>query len=535
MKIRMPSGKTLKILEFAALGLIVLAAFFLHYVGLKFGFPLLTHADEPVIVNPAVHMTAASTLDPGGYYRPDLILIYLNFLIFNAVSFLKFGKNVAATFAGNELTYYFYGRLIVAVLGSALPFVAYLLGKEWRKNLAIPAALLFAFLPSFDIHSHYITPDVPTALFTMLVILFATRYLKTGLEHWLTWATIMVAVNSAQKYPGVISLGIVFVAILIHFHQSALPLNRSTISVILRQMLRACVTFAISFIVLAPSVVVNYGKTIDVINANNQTTHLGADGLGFLGNVQYYFTQYYIQAGPLLVILAIVGLFAIFKRRTWIQLLVLYGFVYCAVLSVLSLHWERWAVPMYTAPLLLALAGYGYLQDVIRWRYLRWGITAAGVLIAGWLFLSSAVISIEMSYTDTRVASLAYCQTNGITPDNSIYETYTPFAPSVQSLVIKYNYPMDTSRDFLILSSSMFGRYKRDAAHYPQIVAEYQQIEKQNPLVVSFDPKPAASTLREKLSAIHYYILRFLGQPVEARYSGPQILIYRVQKATVSP
>jgi 4-amino-4-deoxy-L-arabinose transferase-like glycosyltransferase len=531
----MSTGKTLKALEFAALGLILLAAFLLHFIGLKFGYPLLTHTDEPVIVNPVVQMTANSTLDPGGYYRPDLILIYLNFLIFNAVSFLKFGKNVAVTFAGNELTYYFYGRLIVALIGTALPWVAYLVGREWRKNLAIPAALLFAFLPSFTLHSHYITPDVPTALFTLLVLLFATRYLKTGQQHWLTWAIIMVAVNTAQKYPGVISLGIVFAAILIHFQGAALPWGRKTIAALLGQMLRACVTFAIAFMVLAPSAVVNYGKVIDVINANNQTTHLGADGLGFWGNMQYYFTQYANQAGPLLVLLGLIGLFAIFKTRAWTKLIVLYGLFYGAGLSLLALHWERWGLPMYTAPLLLALAGYDYLHTVLRSRPLRWGISALGMLMVAWLFLSSAAISIELSYPDTRVAALSYCQNEGITPANAIYEAYSPFAPILQAVPIQYNYAQDTSRNFLILSSAMFARYKADAIHYPQIVAEYEQIQNQNPLLISFDPQPSAQTLREKLSAVRYYIYSFLRLPVEIRYSGPQILIYRVQKVAVSP
>ena len=395
--------------------------------------------------------------------------------------------------------------------------------------------MLFAFLPSFDLHSHYITPDVPTALFTLLVILFATRYLKTGQAHWLTWAIIMTAVNTAQKYPGVISLGIVFAAILIHFQQEALPLSRKTIAALLGQMLRVCVTFAIAFTVVAPSVVVNYGKVIDVINANNQTTHLGADGLGFWGNLSFYFTQYANQAGPVLVLLGLIGLFAIFKTHAWTKLIVLYGILYCAGLSILALHWERWGVPMYTAPLLLALAGYDYLQTVLHSRTLRWGISALGLLVVGWLFLSSAALSIEMSYTDTRVAALTYCQTSGITPANAIYEAYSPFAPILQAVPIQYNYVQDTSRDFLILSSNMFARYKADAGHYPQIVAEYEQIQSQNPLLVSFDPHPSAQTLREKLSAVRYYLYRFLRLPVGIRYTGPQILIYRVQKAAVNP
>ena len=90
---------------------------------------------------------------------------------------------------------------------------AYFLARSWRKSMALPAAVLFAFLPSYVIHSHYATPDVPTALLTILVLLAATRYVDSNRSVWLYASVVLAAANGAEKYPGLLSVGIVFAAI----------------------------------------------------------------------------------------------------------------------------------------------------------------------------------------------------------------------------------------------------------------------------------------------------------------------------------
>ena len=69
--------------------------------------------------------------------------------------------------------------------------------------------------PSYVLHSLFITPDVPITLFTLLVIYFTLRYLVKNDEKSIYIAAAFAAINTAEKYPGLISLGIVILGILI--------------------------------------------------------------------------------------------------------------------------------------------------------------------------------------------------------------------------------------------------------------------------------------------------------------------------------
>ena len=521
------SRASTKNLEFWALGLILLAAFLLRLIGLRFGFPLLTHPDETYILDPVLRMSANATLDPGQYNRPDLITIYINLAVLNLVSLLSYGKSLAAAFNQHILTFYFLARLVTAVMGTALPLVGYWLGKEAKGSFAIPAAALLAFFPAFVAYSHYATPDVPITLFTLLVIFFAARFLNTRQPVWLALAVVMAAVNTAEKYPGLLSLGIVYVAVIWQVIQPSGRSTRQAISVILRQLLLWTGVYVWALYLVAPVLFAQFGTVITAALAENQSSHLGADGLGWLGNMQYYLGAFFGQAGPLVVLFAAIGAYRLFKEREGVLLLGLYGAGYWIALSVLTLHWERWALPMETAPLILASAGFSYVLARIRGVWLHRGAAAVGLAVVFSLFMPALANSITFSYTDTRVAALDYCGQNGITAENSIYEHYTPFSPKMSGN-FRFDYPYDISRDYIILSSAMFGRYQNEPERYAEQVAVYQQIRQKNALVASFDPFPSPVTPGQQFDALRYFILWLARQPVEPRYSGPQILIYRV-------
>ena len=199
MRVRQFIKSHSKICEVVFLILIFSFSLVVRRIGLKFGFPLLTHPDEGDVIIPVINMTIKHSLNPGEFAHPDHILQYLNLVFLNLISFIKYGKSVAATYDEYYLNFYFYSHLLVSILGSLIPIMAYKIGKEINGKLAVTSALVFAFFPLYAEHSLYITPDIPITLFTLLVTYFSIRYLNRNKEYYLFLAVVFFGCQHCRK------------------------------------------------------------------------------------------------------------------------------------------------------------------------------------------------------------------------------------------------------------------------------------------------------------------------------------------------
>src|SRR6185369_7017781 len=59
-------------------------------------------------------------------------------------------------------------------------------------------------------------------------------------------------------------------------------------------------------------------------------------------------------AGTLLTAFFLAGIYLILQREKARALPLFFGLVYWLALSKIGLHWERWALPMYTCPLIVS-------------------------------------------------------------------------------------------------------------------------------------------------------------------------------------
>ena len=505
-------------------------SFIVRYIGLNFGYPLLVHPDEEAIIEPVYSMTLNRTLNTQSFNRPDQILILVNWVYLNLISLIKFGENISAIFLLSRFFFYHRARILITLIGSLIPVVAYKIGKENRVDYSVPAALLFAFFPVYVLHSHFITPDIPVTLFTLIIIYFSIRYIRTLNVKYLYLATIFVSINTAEKYPGLISFGIVVFAILWVQIQSYKNQPGLIIKNSLLESLKFFGLFVLIFYILSPHIFTDYGNTILTLKREARTTHLGADGLGWIGNLQFYLENFLSYANIIIVLFFMIGIAALIKTNNFKILPVFYGLFYWVVLSKIALHWERWGLPMYTFPLLIAAYGVGFLwkSQKEKKRIRAFIATFLGVALAG-SFLFSLSISINLSYTDTTVAALRYCQNKGIDENNSVYDGYTPFLPGYASVFDPEK--INDSTQYILLSSRMYDRFYNEPERYAHQIERYETVTNNYSLVKSFSPTLPVSSSKfvSWVDDMIYFTQKRLGKELPERFNGYTILIYEIK------
>jgi 4-amino-4-deoxy-L-arabinose transferase-like glycosyltransferase len=520
--------------EFVTMTILFGVALLIRLPGLKHGFPLLLHPDEGVILDQVLFMTREGFWfagNPGNFVRPNQILYLLNYVFLNIMSMIRFGENFAARYLINQQHFYHYARLLIASMGALIPPVAYQIGKLFKPNFALAAGLTFIAFPSYVLHSLYVTPDVPITLFTLLVIYFMLRYLHKNETLSLYFGILFAAVNTAEKYPGLISLSIVFAGILI----KAFDHPTNPLSIKLRQAFRtsclAILAFILALFLTAPKLFINSSMAVMGFLHSSRHEHLGADHLRFFGRLIFYIQSFASWSNILGIILIAAGCYALYKWYSKSMLLFFYGLVYWICLSVLSLHWERWALPMYLTPLFLISIGICFLWERYQHRpKIKWVVLALLTLYFGQQLITSIHIPIARASTDTRVAALDFCQANGITPENSLYEGYTPFQKRQKPITLleaSKNNPSDYA--YVILSSMMFERVYQIPHNYPEEVQAYDQIRNTESLLTRIEPHPPANGVVDMIGDIAHYLGHRLKSTTYERYRGPIIEIYQVE------
>ena len=516
--------------ELIILVVIFMFSLLIRQIGLDTGFPLLTHPDESTIIDPVVMMTETKILNPGNFNRPDQILYFLNYFYLNALSYLRFGENLAVTFQENQLFFYHYARFLISIMGALIPVIAYLIGKQFNKKLAFISALVFAFFPAYIVHSAYITPDVPITLFTLLVIYFALRYLKKDDQKSIYIATIIAAINTAEKYPGLISLSIVFLGIILKRIDED-KMRKIKWGLLVRDLLKFSLIFMLALAIIAPNLIIERQLVLDALVTEARTTHLGADNLGWGGNLLFYIQQFGFWSNFLAILFIAVGFFALAHWRDPHTLLLLYGLLYWVILSRLPLHWERWALPMYTTPLFLSAIAMFYLWE--KTKTIKLARVTTLIIISGFFFnqiTASLYFPVRMSFTDTRVVAQEYCEENNITRENSIFEGYTPLLPTYPKTIFDENLQQDGIK-YVILSSRMYDRYYAEPDRYADELRFYEHIRNENSQLTTFSPETTSSSLFERSEDIQYYFKQKLKLAPNDRYYGPTIEIYEVTKS----
>jgi len=510
--------------------IIFLIALIVRYVGLKFGFPLLTHPDETYLMGPLIRMSLNHTLDPSTYIYPALPSFYSKHFVMKLLSQMEFGKPYSAVYWMDPFLFFFVSRLMTAIQGALLPVVAWFIGRKFKQvNFSWIAAVLFTFYPPFVLHSHYVTVDIPLTLYVMLVLLFSLNYISSKKNLWLVLACAMVSIAALEKYPGILSFGIIITSIAIRAFSKDEQGKSLGWRFFFKTIAWSLSISILAILVIAPSLFMNFETAWNQIVNEARPTHLGSDGLGWGGNLLYYLKDFYQNAGLIISLIAAVGLAAIIMIKDPVYLLLFFGGGYWIALSYLSLHHSRWSLPMMTTPLFLAAIGVSFLwQQTKHQKFAR--IALSVILLAGFVpfVLRGTVTSVMLTWSDTRNEALHYMEENNISNENTISEGYTPHNPNNKTDIYDFDIFEPGEKEYVVLSSLMFDRYQAEPDRYLVENAFYKQVRSNLVLIKQFQPDPVPNSVIDQLKTILEYLNRQLVNSNSQYLTGPKLEIYKL-------
>lgn len=408
------------------------------------GYPLPLHVDEPTIVEKTIDMLSRHSWNAYVYNRPDQFEIKCNAFLFTVVSWIKYHVPAYVAFKTHEMPFYLTARLYTALLGTALiPLTSMIIGKiagpmpVQTKIAQISGAFIVAFSTIFIKHSAYATPDIPLTFFIAVFTYLFLSYLETGEHRTFVWSCVVIGIGITIKYPAaVLCIPLAFMVIY------RAVIIESKPSVIVKLAFKSILFICLTVFIVAPNLYTDAGKVYTTLLREARFTHLGADGLGFSGNFLYYAKTAIVSLGWESVAMACIGIFSIIKSNLKQKYFLVTGVVFWICISILPLHWVRWGVPIYFFYNLTVAIGIGfvanyYVSDNTKGSTVKktGGViffslaSLLSVLMLLNIFISGCAVTKSNLLTDTIISAKKYCDRNGITKNNTLYEIRTPLAP----------------------------------------------------------------------------------------------------------
>src|SRR3972149_4490059 len=234
---------------------------FFRVWGMWFGLPFLLHPDEPIFVEKAMFFSTSS-LNPHWFGHPGNNLMYI--LLFEFIGYYFFGRffnwfdNVEVFrdhFLADPTVFYFLGRSVGVLTGTlSVVAIGYLSKRLVNERVGIISAVFLAVNPLCIMHSKYIRTDILGTFFIITAIYYALKFWDSRRRMFVIISSIAIGMAAASKYVFA-TVGIV-ILLLTYFlgtesPESFLPKYRQKNSH-WKFFLMNCLVIVISFFMVTP-------------------------------------------------------------------------------------------------------------------------------------------------------------------------------------------------------------------------------------------------------------------------------------------
>jgi hypothetical protein len=515
-------------LRWALLAGVLLLAAALRFVGLGFGFPALTHADEPQVVMVAVN-AATGQLSPGFFAYPALFPYLCGLVLRLWVLVQPWAWADFQAFFDRYCTDPQQAFLVVRACGAATG-VGLVAATAWlgRRAAGPRVGLLAAAVMAVNVYAvrdaHFAVTDTPVALASALALVAILAVLEgRGLRSALV-AGVAVGLAAGTKYPA---------------GALALPLAAALAwrgwrgqggwRVAGRDIALAALAAAVAFLVTNPFVLLDFG-TFQADLAREAERRLAVSAAQFEGPAwRWYLGRTLPTAfGWAGLILAAAGaVWALAARQGKLALLLLGAAVLLVPPLLVVSVGERYLLPAY--PVLAVLAAWASVQ--LARRCLPRGRWLANTVLAALAFAlllpplaRSVQVTRLLTLPDTRVEAARWIAET-LAPGRRIALewSYVPHVdPEVyEVLPLRYELggPREQGADYLVVSSYAFNRYFMEPEAHAQELAFFQALEAGGPPIAVFSGLPPERA--------YGYVERVPPGPLDqVGLVGPEIRIY---------
>lgn len=525
--------------HFGILALIFTVAIILRMVGIGWGMPHGNlHPDEGLIFGQSYQCALNRNFEVKDYYRPNHVSIKLNTLLYVGIQELYFAPQGQDDFALNYSQHFALfttaSRVLTALFGVGVVVLAYFIALFWGRNQALFATLLFAVFPSFIEHSHYITPDIPLLFFLMGVLWAALCYLRKPSLSWLFWMSFFTALAFCEKYPG--AYGCAIIAVTVCVTQIKKPI------MIVRDGFLAILFFVLGIMAVSPVLLVDLGTVLEVIAGQNKQYHLGADGLNFGQTLVFYAKTAAEHLGLMLTVSSIYGIVKSFRKNVKPTVILLAFLAYIVPISMLSVHWERYTLPIYAAGLLFGAVGAFYVLEDLQ-GVLKEKLKLKASLIAYFLFfllpvgsLTAGAMAVSGSFLapDSRILLQDVFAEMNVTSNNTVFDCNTPLDPGGYYGAFHNfeagdpaQYKYGSSPTYVMTSSAQRDLYlEADPEVYGWIADFYRKLDENYALVYLFPVEKPSSHFLELQNM--WYAARSVYRYMRGAAVGYEIRLYQL-------
>ncbi len=335
---------------------------------MRWRLPYVDHPDEPNLINYVIRTLETGDLNPHVFRKPTLYF-YLLVGILGLHYRLGLASGLYTTLDQMNVTthlyttvpeFFFWGRMLTVVFGTATVPLVYVLGKRaWNYGAGLFAALFIATSSFHMRNSQYVTTDVACAWFATLTF---TAILAMAQQP--TWSAYIMAgflagLTAATKYnAGAIVLPLIAAHILVWKWQAFRNLPR---------LIVAGTAALVGFIVAMPYAVLTWENFIRDIIGEARGYAEGTRG-NFHGawNVAGYLDFFWNDGTrPVASIALLIGISVMVWRRRTIGLLWLsFAVPYILMLMAQQVHFVRNLMPVFVlCALPIGIAG----AEIVAW------------------------------------------------------------------------------------------------------------------------------------------------------------------------
>jgi len=494
------------------LAAIVALSLWAHIWGVRGDLPWAFASDEGQSAVLAIRMAAEGDPNPRWFGHPGSTFFYplaALFRIANAVeagqSPLRHDPGLAARVGGDPGRYFLLGRLIAVFFAVAsLPLLYLIARRAYDTTTALVATWLASLSPLALEHAQMLRTDSAGLFFGLLALWLSLRVLDHPGRKAHVVAGLALGAAIGTRYFLVTLVPILVLA-------DALLWRRCAGDAGARQrLIRASILglgcVALGFVLSTPYFLLDLPTVWQNLVHETRSEHIGADGLGFAGNLYWYLTEALPAALPdAALALAALGLVHVAWRRNVQALLAAASIItFLLAISTASLHWQRWLIQVLPLVALLAAGALVAIARALAQRVsTRRGVEIALVVAATALLSAGPALgyfrfALAQGKPSTRVAAREWMIAN-LAPGSTIAADFYTAPLHGSELRADYHFSLAANGTlaeyrkagyrYLMVSDAIYARYQREPQRYAKEVAFYETLLKSGKTVARFTPR----------------------------------------------